>query len=125
MYTSLKVRCARVTRGEGAEEGGGVMCWGVHRGGPWGRDLSGVRSRGLWLHRMGLANPWSALKEQSMSVWKAASGASSSASAAGSARSRLSYRRTVSRVTLNSRAMAGGDLSLEIAPNRIRAIKTV
>jgi hypothetical protein len=105
------------------EEGGGVMYWGVYRGGPWGRDLSGVRSRGLWLQRMGLANPWSALKEQSMSVLKAASGASSSASAAGSARNRLSHRRMVSRVTLNSRAMAERDLSLEITPNRIRAIK--
>ncbi len=83
MYTSLKVRCARVTCNEGAEEGGGVMYWGVYRGGHWGRDLSGVRSRGLWLQRMGLAIPWSALKEQSMSVWKAASGASSSASAGG------------------------------------------
>jgi hypothetical protein len=119
------MRCARVTCGESAEEGGGVMCWGVYRGGPWGRDLSLARSRGLWLHRMGLANPWSALKEQSMSVWKAASGASSSASAAGSARNRLSYRRMVSRVTLNSRAMAERDLSLEIMTTRIRAIKTV
>ena len=102
-----------------------MMCWGVHRGGPWGRDLSGVRSRGLWLHCMGPANPWSALKEQSMSVLKAASGASSSASAAGSARSRLSYRRMVSRVTLNFCAMAERDLSSEITTNRIRAIKTV
>jgi hypothetical protein len=42
------VRCARVTRGEGAEEQDGeVFYWGVHGRGPWRRDLSLARSRGL------------------------------------------------------------------------------
>jgi hypothetical protein len=51
-------------------------------------------------------------------------GASSSASTPGSARNRLSHKRTVSRVTPNSRAMAERDLSSKITPNTIRARKT-
>jgi hypothetical protein len=47
-HTSLKVRCARVTRGKGAEEKDGeAFYWGVHGRGPWRRDLSLARSRGL------------------------------------------------------------------------------